>query len=90
MTYDLYGSVYKYADIIYIDGATIWLSNIQLCTLNSWYVAIHFNENSQRTHAVTKKGDKRYDIIYIYPKYKKGGHVVQKVLVDATYSKMSP
>ena len=48
--------------------------------------ALHFNENSQRAHAVTRQGDKRYDIIF--PKYKKGGHV-QKVLVDATYSKTS-
>ena len=49
--------------------------------------ALHFNENSQRVHAVTRQGDKRYDIIF--PKYKKGGHVVRKVLVDATYSKTS-
>ena len=49
--------------------------------------ALHFNENSQRAHAVTRQGDKCYDIIF--PKYKKGGHVVRKVLVDATYSKMS-
>ena len=49
--------------------------------------ALHFNENSQRAHAVTRQGDKRHDIIF--PKYKKGGHVVRKVLVDATYSKTS-
>ena len=31
--------------------------------------ALHFNENSQRAHAITKHGDKRYDLIF--PKYKK-------------------
>lgn len=48
--------------------------------------ALHFNENSGRAHAVTKQGNKCYDIAY--PKYKQGGYVVRKVLVDATYSKI--
>ena len=45
--------------------------------------ALHFNENSNREQAVTKKGEERYDIVF--PKYKKGGHIVQKVLTDPTY-----
>ena len=45
--------------------------------------ALDFNENSQRAHVVTKQVDKRYYIIF--PKYKIGGHVVRKVLVDETY-----
>lgn len=33
----------------------------------------------------TLKGEERYDILF--PKYKKGGHIVRKVTVDPTYSK---
>lgn len=47
--------------------------------------ALHFNENSSRDQAVTKGGDRRFDIVF--PKYKKGGHVVKKVTKDPTYSK---
>ena len=42
------------------------------------------NENGDREHAITKKGEQRYDLIF--PEYKKGGHVVRKVKVDPTYS----
>lgn len=48
--------------------------------------ALHFNENSGRAQAVTKQGSKRYDVTF--PKYKKGGYVVRKVLVNATYGKI--
>lgn len=47
--------------------------------------ALHFNENSNRSQAVTKQGAKRYDIVF--PKYKKGGYIVKKILLNATYSK---
>ena len=47
--------------------------------------ALHFNENASRKQAVSRdcKGKERYDILY--PKYKKGGHIVQKVTVNPTY-----
>ena len=45
--------------------------------------ALHFNENSNRPQAVTKKGVKQYDIVH--PKYKKGGYLVRKVHVKAMY-----
>ena len=45
--------------------------------------ALHFNENANRNQAVTKQGTKRYDVVF--PKYKKGGYVVKKILVNATY-----
>lgn len=48
--------------------------------------ALHFNENSDHAQAVTKEGSRRNGIIF--PKYKKGGYVVRKVLVNATYSKV--
>ena len=47
--------------------------------------ALHFNENSRRSQAVTKQGTKRYD--KVYPKYKKGGYVVKKILENATYGR---
>ena len=45
--------------------------------------ALHFNENTKRSQAVTKQGTRRYDVVY--PKYKKGGYVVKKILENATY-----
>lgn len=56
-----------------------------LVILRLQLAALHFNENSGRDQALTKQGSKRFDVIF--PKYKKGGYVVQKVLVNATYSK---
>lgn len=46
---------------------------------------LHFNENASRKQAVTLQGEERYDILF--PKYKKGGHIVRKVTVNPTYSK---
>jgi len=43
--------------------------------------ALHFNENANRPQAVTKEGDEFYDIVF--PKDKKGGYIVRKVLVEA-------
>ena len=48
--------------------------------------ALHFNENVNRTQAVTKQGTRRYDVVF--PKYKKGGYIVKKILVNATYGKV--
>ena len=48
--------------------------------------ALHFNENSNREQAVTTKGEERYDIVF--PKYKRGGYVVRKVLKDPTYGNL--
>ena len=45
--------------------------------------ALHFNENCNRPQAVTKQGVAQYDIVQ--PKYKKGGHLVRKIHVKATY-----
>ena len=33
--------------------------------------------------AVTKKGEKRYTVLY--PKYKKGGHIVRKLMENSSY-----
>ena len=47
--------------------------------------ALHFNENSSCEQAITHDGKERYDINF--PKFKKGGYIVRKVTVEATYSK---
>ena len=47
--------------------------------------ALHFNENTNRTQAVTKQGTRRYDVVF--PKCKKGGYIVKKILVNATHGK---
>ena len=46
--------------------------------------SLHFNENSNLDQEVTKKGQQRYDVIFL--KYKKGGYVVRKVKQAPTYS----
>lgn len=44
---------------------------------------LHYNENSGRQQAETKRGEKRYAVLY--PKYKKGGHIVRKLMEHCTY-----
>lgn len=44
---------------------------------------MHYNENSSRLQAVTVDGRPRFAIRY--PKYKKGGHSVSKVMTNPTY-----
>ena len=46
--------------------------------------ALHFNENTNREHAVTKKGEECYEIVF--PKYKKVGYIVKKVTKGPTFS----
>lgn len=48
--------------------------------------ALHFNENSAQDQATTASNEECFEILY--PKYKKGGHIVRKILVDPTYSKL--
>ena len=42
-----------------------------------YLAALHYNYNSNRKQAVTKKGKKRFSMLF--PKYKKGGHIVRKI-----------
>ena len=48
--------------------------------------ALHYNENSKRGQAKTKTGDKRYAVHF--PKYKKGGYIVRKLLAECTYGEL--
>lgn len=48
---------------------------------------MHFNENADRPIATTQDGTERYSVKY--PKYKKGGHVVKKIMADPTYSELA-
>ena len=45
--------------------------------------ALHFNENANREQSRTKEGEEQYDIVF--PKYKKGGYIVKKVISNPTY-----
>lgn len=45
---------------------------------------MHFNENSDRSIATTQEGVERHCVKY--PKYKKGGHVVKRIMEDPTHS----
>ena len=50
-----------------------------------YLAALHYNENAWRNQAVTKKGEKRYTVLY--PKYKKGGHIVRKLMENSSHGK---
>ena len=50
------------------------------CRVN--LVALHYNENAGRQQHTTSDGKLAYQIKY--PKYKKGGYIVQKTLQDKT------
>ena len=45
--------------------------------------ALHYNENAGRPQHVTSEGTPSFQIRY--PKYKKGGYIVRKILEDKTY-----
>ena len=50
--------------------------------------ALHFNENANREQSRTKEGEEQYDIVF--PKYKKGGYIVKKVISNPTYAENLP
>ena len=45
---------------------------------------MYYNENKSRVQAKTQSGEHRYSIPF--PKYKKGGHIVKKIAMKATFS----
>jgi hypothetical protein len=47
--------------------------------------ALHYNHNSNKTQAVTRRGEERYSVLY--PKYKKGGHIVRKIMTQSSYGR---
>ena len=49
--------------------------------------ALHYNNNSSKQQAVTKAGEEQYSILF--PKYKKGGYIVRKVMKESSYGKCS-
>ena len=55
-------------------------------TIRLQLAALHFNENANRKQAVIKEVGDRYNIMF--PKYKKGGHIVRKVVQDPTYGRL--
>ena len=55
---------------------------LHACTIRLHLAALHYNENCKRDHAKTMDG------VPTFPKYKKGGHVVKKVVEEQTFSKL--
>ena len=49
--------------------------------------ALHYNNNNSKQQAVTKAGEEQYSILF--PKYKKGGYIVRKVMKESSYGKCS-
>ena len=43
---------------------------------------LHYNENTMRDQAVTKDGQKRYDVVF--PKFKKGGYTARGIKTRCT------
>jgi hypothetical protein len=62
---------------------TCQFNHIHPPILRLYLAVLHYNENCGRKQAETKQGEKRYAVVY--PKYKKGGHIVRKVTEDSTY-----
>ena len=50
--------------------------------------ALHYNHNNVKTQATTKKGESQYSILF--PKYKKGGFIVRKVMQKSSYGEFFP
>ena len=48
--------------------------------------SLHFNENSKRQQYQNQQGESQYTITF--PKYKKGGYIVRKLMEDCTYGYM--
>ena len=69
-----------------LNHASFLLPHNKIYTIRLQLAALHFNENANRKQAVTKRGEERYDVVF--PKYKKGGYIVRKVVQDPTYGKL--
>ena len=63
-----------------------WIG-MYFCQWRLELAALHFNENCNREQAITKEGIEQYDIVF--PKYKKGGYIVKKVVKKPTYSELT-
>ena len=46
--------------------------------------AMHYNENAERHQCQNKKGTPEFTIAF--PKYKKGGYILRKILTECTYN----
>ena len=47
--------------------------------------SLHYNENKGKKHASTREGTEIFSIHF--PKYKKGGYIVRKIVENSTFSK---
>jgi len=58
-----------------------------LLTIISFYrlhlAALHYNYNCGKNQAKNKKGEEQYSILF--PKYKKGGYIVRRVMENSSY-----
>lgn len=59
-----------------------WLS-IPNSNFRTILTALHLNENSSRSQAVTKHNQPRYSVVY--PKAKGGAHTLRTITEDPTY-----
>ena len=48
---------------------------------------MHYNENSEREQVTTVDGVQRFSVLF--PKYKRGGHIVRRLMTDPTFSKLT-
>ena len=49
--------------------------------------SLHYNENKGEKHAATREGTERFSIHF--PKYKKGGYIVRKIVENSTFGKFT-
>ena len=48
---------------------------------------MHYNESSEREQVTTADGVQRFSVLF--PKYKRGGHIVRRLMTDPTFSKLT-
>ena len=55
----------------------------EVCFSRLTLAAMHYNHNSGRKQAVKKGLKKRFSVLF--PKYKKGGHIVREIKTQSSY-----
>ena len=59
--------------------------HVDLILINMHPAAMNYNCKSSHAQALTQEGEARYSVMF--PKYKKGSHIVRRIEVDSTYGK---
>lgn len=73
----------KVVKINAVSPSKFWILRIYFCNFRTFLAVLHFNENAGREQKKTRAGHARYGLHY--PKWKKGGHTVRKILENPSF-----